>query len=310
MKKAKALLPKTTTWRKILKITIWTGVVFWTLGSIRGFSLAAKVNEIPQQQNVAQIVQHENFATSEGARTFAQNFLKEYLTWDINNYQDRVDRLKPYIRSGLDEQAGVRFDKLTGNSSLKKIESWEISETGKDTSLITFRTTQTITTSVQSTDAAGVVTNQEQTTEPFEKWIQVPIITDGKGFLVNGIPTYTSKPAAANIKPVETSQEAANIEPKIKDEIKEFLNTFYKQYSTGTIEELEYLTLDKDIRPLDSTIVFNELQNLVVLKEKDKEYTIESEALFTDNNSKAQLVQKYKMTVSKENGRWQVIKFN
>jgi hypothetical protein len=310
MKKPKKVVLKTHTWRKILKITLWSLVVFWTLGSLRGFSLAAKVNSIPDQQQVTPIVEKQNFATSIGAQNFARNFIQDYLTWNKDNYQERVDRLKPYLRHGIDEQAGLRFDNLTTHSSYKNSELWQVTEVSENESIITLKANHTITTTVETKDAKGKVTKKEQIGGPYEKWIQVPIITDGTAFLVNGLPTFTSKPPAAEIGAIEPKTEQESINAETTAKIKEFLNTFYKQYSTGTLDELEYLTLDENVRPLGGTIIFNQIENLIVLEKKDKGYLIQVDAVFTENNAKAQILQKHVMTVSKENGRWQIIKFN
>ncbi len=316
MKKPKRSKPKLVTlkthnWRKILKISIWTLVIFWTLGSLRGFTLAAKVHSLPDQQQVETKVEKENFAVSVGAQKFAENFLREYFTWNKDNYQERVDRLKPYLRKGIDEQAGLRFDTLTGNSSPEKVESWEVYESGDKTSEITFRVTHTIKTMTETIDEQGNVKQEEQASGPFEKWIIVPVITDGEAFLINGIPTFTSKPAVANISPLQSETENASVvTSEVKKEITEFLNTFYKQYSTGTIAELEYLTTDKTIRPLDSTIVFNQIEDLLVIAKKENGYLIKTKVIFTENQSKAQLIQNHTMIVSKGDDRWQIIKFN
>jgi Conjugative transposon protein TcpC len=316
MKKPKPSKPKLVTlkthnWRKILKIILWTLVIFWTLGSLRGFTLAAKVHSLPDQQQVETKVEKENFAVSVGAQKFAENFLREYFTWNKDNYQERVDRLKPYLRKGIDEQAGLRFDTLTGNSSPEKIESWEVYESGDKTSEITFKVTHTIKTMTETKDEQGNVKQEEKASGPFEKWIIVPVITDGETFLINGIPTFTSKPAEANISPLQSETENASVASEVKKEITEFLNTFYKQYSTGTIAELEYLTTDKTVRPLDSTIVFNQIEELLVIEKKENGYLIKTKANFTENQSKAQLIQNHTMIVSKEkDDRWQIIKFN
>jgi Conjugative transposon protein TcpC len=312
LSKPKLVTLKTHNWRKILKISLWTLVIFWTLGSLRGFTLAAKVNSLPNQQQVETKVEKENFAVSVGAQKFAENFLREYFTWNKDNYQERVDRLKPYLRKGIDEQAGLKFDSLTGNSSPEKTELWQVSESGDKTSEITFRVTHTIKTMAETQDEQGNITQTEQATGPFEKWIEVSVITDGTTFLINGIPTFTSKPPEANISPLQSETEHASVvTSEVKKEITEFLNTFYKQYSTGTIEELEYLTTDKTVRPLDGTIVFNQIEDLLILEKKENGYLIKTKAIFTENQSKAQLIQNHSMIVSKaEDDRWQIIKFN
>ena len=306
MKKPKKLAPKNINLRRYTRLLFYALVVFLFLGSIRGFSATARINDLDKQPvKEQQQEKKENYATSIGAENFAKNFISEYFKWDKDNYKERVERLKPYLREGLDEQAGLRTDTLTGSSWTEKTELLEVSETGKNTALFTFKVSHKVKV-VNAKDKK----RPERITGPFDKWIQVPVITDGKAFLINGIPTFTSKPPGANIGPIEPSDAASTVDSNAKVEITDFLKTFFKQYSTGTSAELDYLTTDKNIRPLDGMMIFSEIEDLVILEKKKKSYVVEVDAVFTDKNTKTQLLQKYNLEVSKKNGAWNVIKFN
>lgn len=294
-----------------MKYLIWTLVIFWTLGSFRGFSLAAKLQSQPQANaTVKQEVKKENVAMGDGSKTFGRNFIIEYFKWNKDDYQERVDRLQPYLRKGVDEQAGLRFDSLTGSSSPEKTELWEVSETGTKTADLTFKVIHSITNMKETKDKKGKITKKPVKTGPFEKWIQVPVITDGKSFLINGIPTYTSKPETANIEPFQEKSESNDASPATAADIKSFLETFFKNYSTGTNAELEYLSQDQSIQPLGGTIVFKNIENLVITNKKKNNYTVKTDSIFIDKTSQAQLLQQYSLEVSKQAGRWQVLKFN
>ena len=310
MKWSKKLAPKNINHRRYTKWIFWMLLIFLILGSIRAFSATARINALEKQpekeQQQEQIV---NYATSIGAQNFAKNFISEYFKWNNGDYKERVDRLKPYLREGLDEEAGLKSDTLTGSSWTEKTELLEVSETGKNTALLTFKVSQKVKL-MTKTNIKGKVREVEKESGPYDKWIQVPVITKGKSFLINGIPTFTSKPLEAKIEPIEPSKAASMVDSKASAEIKEFLKTFYKQYSTGTMAELEYLTSDKDLRPLEGTIIFNQIEDLIILEKKKKSYIVEVNAVFTDKNTKTQLLQKHNLEVSKQNGAWKVIKFN
>lgn len=303
---------KNMNWRRYLKYFLWVMVVFCILGALRGFTVAAKVNALKEslieQPANAQQEQKENYATSIGAETFAQKFIIEYFRWNKDDYQERADRLKPFLREGVDEQAGLRFDSLAGSSSTEKTEFLEISETGKDTALFTFKVTHKVKVMTEAKDRKGKVRKEEKESGPFEKWIQVPVITKDKAFLINGIPTFTNKPLPAKLKPIEDKPEVVDADPKTMAELNKFLKTFFKQYSTGTAAELEYLTKDKSIHPLDGTIAFKEIEKLVIIEKDKKSSTVDVDVVFTENNSKAEILQKFKLEVSEQNGSWQVIK--
>ena len=271
----KKLAPKNMNWRKYLKITIWMLVIFWTLGSFRGFSLAAKVNnQIKPSEEITKTATTENFATTIGAENFASKFVKEYFRWNKDDYQERAKRLQPFLRKGMDEQAGLRFDSITGNAFPATHELWKIEETGKDTAKFTFKVSYKVKTMEEREVRNGKNTKkvkEEKESGPYERWIQIPIITDGKAFLINGNPIFTSKPANANVKPMESQPGSPESDPETEAQINEFLQTFFKQYSTGTAAELEYLTKDKSIQPLGGTIVFDSIEELTILEKKKKE---------------------------------------
>ena len=85
-----------------------------------------------------------NYAASEGAQSFAQNFARQYFDWQNSDEgkKNRVERLQPYLANGLDKQAGLSFEGMEWNSSLSTSQVWNIEETGKDSALITLRVEQ------------------------------------------------------------------------------------------------------------------------------------------------------------------------
>ncbi|MFJ7941131.1 conjugal transfer protein [Peribacillus sp. NPDC096622] len=303
--------PKRINSRKYVKYSIYLLVAFWTVGAIRGYTAddnSTKPVEITQKATV------ENFATTIGAENFASKFVNEYFKWNKDDFQEREKRLQPYLREGMDEQAGLRFDTITGNAFLDTSELWKIEETGKDTAEFTFKVTYKVKKTEERDVKNGKRTKkvtEEKDNGPYERWIKVPIITDGKSFLINGNPTFTSKPEKAKIKPLETKPESAAADQKTAAEINKFLQTFFKQYSTGTAAELEYLTTDKSIQPLGGTIVFESIEELRILENKKKSSIVEVNAIFTDSNSKVQILQKYTLEVlESSDNKWQVTKFN
>ena len=85
-----------------------------------------------------------NYAVSEGAQSFAQNFARDYFDWQNSDegIKTRAERLQPYLATGLDKQAGLSFEGMEWNSSLSDSQVWNIEDTSKDTALITLRVEQ------------------------------------------------------------------------------------------------------------------------------------------------------------------------
>lgn len=304
-------------YRKWIKYGIWTLIIFWTLGSLRGFTAInriADINAAPKEEVKEETV---NFATGPAAENFTQKFLNNYFTWDNNNPQEREVRLKPFLMEDMDQQAGLRFGKETAKASITSTELWNIEETGKNTSKLTYKIlykTHHIEEVVKKVKVKDKVQNQvtkkEVSKGPFTKWIEVSIITDNQNFKVNSLPIFVSAPDDAMIEP-EKMVEQKTAEPKTEEEIDAFLQTFFKQYTNGTREELQFLTTDKSLKPIGENISFIELEELKVYeKSKDGSYSTQATAIFKDSNTNAQMAQEFKLSIFEKDGRWQVKTIN
>jgi len=138
----KRTYPKTIFRKKVLKGLFWTGfalVFFLSAVAI------VRVSNLDTNQAEAKQIQPEekkvNYAVSEGAQSFAQNFARDYFDWQNSDegIKTRAERLQPYLATGLDKQAGLSFEGMEWNSSLSASQVWNIEDTGKDTALITLR---------------------------------------------------------------------------------------------------------------------------------------------------------------------------
>ena len=96
-----------------------------------------RVSNLDTNQAEAKQIQPEekkvNYAVSEGAQSFAQNFARDYFDWQNSDegIKTRAERLQPYFATGLDKQAGLSFEGMEWNSSLSDSQVWNIEDTGK-----------------------------------------------------------------------------------------------------------------------------------------------------------------------------------
>lgn len=177
-----------------------------------------------EEKPVEQLTKEENVAAGEGAQSFAENFAVQYFDWK-NTDEDkkkRVERLKPFLATGLDEQAGLAFEGMEWNSSLSESQVWNVEEKGEDTALITLRVKHTLKKTTQpdpkavekaKKDKKKPPKAKEETTGPYEKYFVVPVKTDGKSFVVHKVP-YFIPPAK---KPEIISDATISEDGKIQD---------------------------------------------------------------------------------------------
>lgn len=302
----KRTYPKTIFRKKVLKGLFWTGFALVFFLSVVAM---VRVSNFDTNQAEAKQIQPEekkvNYAVSEGAQSFAQNFARDYFDWQNSDegIKTRAERLQPYLATGLDKQAGLSFEGMEWNSSLSASQVWNIEDTSKDTALITLRVEQILnkTTSQDSNEDPS-----EEKSGPHEKYFVVPIQTDGKSFVVHQIPYFNSPPEKPNITSDTSIDENGKIQDtKLQEEITSALNTFLKVYTNGTQEELSYYMKDEDIQTMTGVITFKEIKSLVIKQDgSTNQYKVNATVVFQENQSKAQVVYPYELTLVKEDNRW------
>lgn len=310
--------PKTVLRKKVIKGAFWTGFFLVLFLSVVAIVRVGNVTTTQAEvQSVKPIEKTINHAAGEGSQSFAENFALHYFDWQNTNEAKivRVERLQPFLATGLDEQAGLSFEEMRWNSKLSESQVWNVEETGEDTALITLRVQHMLTKIIPPDPKAVAKAKEkkekapkveERTSGPFEKYFVIPIKTDGKSFVVHKIPYFTAAPE----KPLLTSEALVDengklTDPLLQDEITAGLTTFFKIYTTGTQEELSYYVKGEEIHSMNGIITFKEVKNTVIKPgEAEDEYCVFATVVFQENLSKAQVVYPYELVLVKEENRW------
>ena len=73
---------------------------------------------------------------------------------------------------------------------------------------------------------------------------------------------------------------------------------------------MSYYIKGEDIQTMTGIITFKEIKSLVIKQgESPKEYEVNATVVFQENQSKAQVVYPYELTLVKEENRWFVRRF-
>ncbi|WP_243551667.1 conjugal transfer protein [Metabacillus dongyingensis] len=237
-------------------------------------------------------MKEDNFAAGVGAQSFAENFAVEYFNWENSDdeIKKRADRLQSFLAKGLDEQAGLTFEGMEWSSELSDSQVWKIEEKSENTALITLRVHHTLKKSIPpdakaveqaKKDKKPLPKAKEEKSEPFEKYIVIPVKTDGKSYVVHKVP-YFVPPAK---KPEITSDASISEEGKIQDsqlqdEITSGLTTFFKVYTTTIGKKISISR--KQVKRLSISKVVNKEQILflidLALSTGDEDWFIELSA--------------------------------
>ncbi|MDF9610439.1 conjugal transfer protein, partial [Bacillus cereus] len=140
---------------------------------------------------------------------------------------NREGRLKPYLLEGADPQAGLDMHSLQWDANYVQASIVRVKETGKQSADMVLKVDYKLTRQDEGKDVTET--------------IAVPIQTDGKGFIVTGNPQVVKVDNKAKIKVDKDEKQSDEADYKAKQEIRDFLPTFFKSYTTATQKELEYV---------------------------------------------------------------------
>lgn len=254
-----------------------------------------------QQGPDTQVQVKQNEATRPEAVEFTKQFVKEYFTWKRgdNERANREGRLKPYLLEGMDRQAGLDMQSLQWDANYVQASIIRVKETGKQSADMILKVDYKL--QRQKEEKQGEEIKKVDEGKDVTQTIAVPIKTDGKGFVVTGNPQVVKVDNKAKMKAEKSDKQQEEAEYKVKQDIKDFLPTFFKSYTTSTQKELEYVLHNKDIKGLEGALHFEQVKDIKVYAGAEKDtYEVHTSVEMKDTASEAKMLMKYVLTVKME----------
>ncbi|MCQ6288668.1 conjugal transfer protein [Bacillus cereus] len=256
--------------------------------------------KITPQTETKQVVSKQNLATRPESIEFARLFTKEYFTWKRGEEElrKRAERLKGYISKNIDSQVGIETNSLQWDSDFLYATILKVDETKENEANVIFKVKYKL--HRQKPDNSG-----EEVKEVWQQ-VSVPVQTDGKAFVINGLPQIVKIDEKANVKEKENEREETK-DVKAKTEIREFLPTFFKSYTTATQKELAYVLDNPRIKGLEGAMKFDKVTSSKVYPSKTKgTYEVQAEVVLMDANSETKMKTIYTLFV-KQDGKQFVV---
>lgn len=193
---------------------------------------------------------------SQEATVFAQNFIRAYFQWERTDegIVARQQALAPYLVKGLDVNAGLVTKGIQWNSTYLSSQIRDVTIIESGIGQITFQ--------VKSKLSNGA---EEKVLEQF---MVVPVAYDGESFGVYELPKYTDIANQTTVKAV-TDKRLKSATTDDSNEVKAFVETFFKTYVEGEYEQLRYLLVkNSDITGLNAKYTFKEVYEIEVLQDE------------------------------------------
>ena len=232
---------------------------------------------------------------SQEATVFAQNFIRAYFQWERTDegIVARQQALALYLVKGVDVNAGLVTKGIQWNSTYvsSQIRDVEIIEPG--IGQITFQ--------VKSMLSNGT---KEKVLEQF---MVVPIAYDGESFGVYELPKYTDIANQTTVKAV-TDKRLKTASTDETNEVKAFVETFFKTYVEGEYEQLRYLLVkDSDITGLNAKYTFKEMNEIEVLKnEAETGFIANVKVAIVNPETTVETLMSYQLSINKSEDKFVV----
>ena len=284
-RKGKKLNDFTPKGYRVRRIGVYT---FWSLfvGMFLFLGLLILSNGSDESNEKDEIL-YDKVASQE-ATVFAENFIKAYFNWKRTDegIVARQQALTPYLAKGLDVNAGLVAQSVAWDSSYLSSQIRDVAIIEQGIGQITFQ--------VKSKLSNGT---EEKVVEQF---MIVPIAFDGETFGVYELPKFTDIGNHTTVK-VVTDKRLKTASTDESNEIKAFVETFFKTYVEGEYEQLRYLLVkDSDITGLNAKYLFQEINEVEVLKNEAETGFIANVNVAVSNPETAiQTLMSYQLSIKK-----------
>jgi hypothetical protein len=282
---------------KVLKVGIQkkTTIFFWVLliistsfGIYKNFT-AIDIHTIHERE----IIERQIVDTNQ-VESFVSNFAYTYYSWqqDGASIDMRNEQLKQYLTDEL-QQLNVDMirNDIPTSASVHKVQILEVKQ-DKEYFDVVFSVTQLIS------------EDESNRTVYSAYYVRVYMDTNHDMVIIKN-PTITNLPNKAEYTTKQTNNEEM-LDMAMTEEIKDFLETFFKLYPTATEKELAYYVGNQILKPIHKDYIFVELVNPIYSRKGDT-IVVSVGVKYLDEETKATQISQFDLTLEKQ-GNWKIIK--
>lgn len=225
--------------------------------------------------------QHEAFPSS-SASAYALQFAHVYLTYGKSRPQERAELLASYLPEDADPQLGWNGE---GTLTLRAVQAVKVNALD---------------------ETHGIVTLAVRIGDQWMR-LAVPVYADGDAMVISGQPALMPRPPEAHLPPAPeqpTDDEATR-------QLRRQLPGFFRAFAGSDTESLaRYLASGVSMTGFSGAVRFQSLDNVVVPEgdhaTRHITATVTWQLRAADDAAAGELQQTYRLTVTKDEGRWYV----
>lgn len=241
---------------------------------------------------------HEQVINTNKIENFVTDFAKVYYSWqqDRESLDKRNNNLASYMTVDLVTLNNnmVRSD-IPVVSSVSGINIWNVEKVNDTDYSVLYSVTQTIKEGEASKSVNSVYD------------VKVHLDVFGNMVIIKN-PTVSYLPEKSGYIPAAIEYDST-VDNVAFNEIKVFLETFFKLYPKATEQELVYYVKDNMLKGIDNRFVFSELANVVCKKENDN-IRVYANVEYLDNTTKTIQISQFDLLLQKLDGNWKIVGVN
>lgn len=296
---------KKDTKRKTLRFVFWALLIFFF---VRGISVSLRPDQTKEVEQKITTFKHEfsNYKDQDSEILgFAQNFTKEYLTYETNNQQDYIDRLKVYVSDNFLRASDI-VD-LKGNAKVIYAEAYR-KEKYSESQVDVYVLAEVEYLIPQMSDDGSTYDDEIKYQEV---QLKVPVYVDKNSYIVEDIPLYVNdvtKSADYKENSFTGNELTSDV---IKDGVEKSLQSFFKAYYEADQNVINYyLTKDADItkfQGLHGRMKFDDIEELRCFQKEGDNYIVcITKIKIIDAVNGVKVLQQFNLTLKKDGDKYYV----
>lgn len=228
--------------------------------------------------------------------SYVEEFVQIFYSWkpEKNELEKRTEALKHFLPEDLQQlnQQMIRSD-IPTSSVVKKVKIWKVSQLNQNDYSVVYSVTQEI------EESKGEKKERREVDSAFAVTVKTNM-RDKLAIITN--PVMASAPQKLILK-TDPIQDDMRVEQKIKEDILEFLNTFFKVYPSAKRTELAYYVNDKNIKEINKDYTFSEIKQINYFKSTSG-IEVKAVAVYLDKETKAIHQFTYDLFLEKTEKNW------
>lgn len=295
--------------RKVLRYVLWAMLIFLF---VRGVIVSLRPDQTKEVDQKVRSFKQEfsNYKDQDSEiLSFAQNFCKEYLTYETNNQQDYLERLKGFVSDNFLKTTDI-LD-LKGNAKVIYADAYK--KVSYSSNQVDVYVLVEVEYHIPKIAEDGSTYNEEIKYQ--EVQLKVPVYVDGKSYIVEDIPLYVND--INKIDDYKSSYYEGNelTSDVIKDGVEKSLESFFKAYYEDDQNVINYyLTKDADIsefQGLHGRMKFDDIDSFKCFQKEGDNYIVcIAKIIIIDAMNGVKVTQQFNLTLKKDNDKYYVKKMD